>query len=223
MPHAFQAVSDHRLRVELLAAAVEAHTSNAPSALKDELAFGLGALAVAHRDRGDLIRAVDEAEAALRRWRAWKQAAKSTSRPEESSGARRVLASLPKRKGLVLIVDDDPAIRGSLAEALTSEGYDVEVAANGKLALDLLRSGVIPRPRVAVIDLIMPVMNGADLVAALRADRRLSAIPVVMVTGAPPDTEARLKPAGVRSIRKPFGIAQMVGLVRLSCQHLAGE
>jgi CheY-like chemotaxis protein len=70
----------------------------------------------------------------------------------------------PQQRPTVLIVDDDPGIRKMLVEVLALEGYPTETANNGQEALDLLpRSG----PRVVLLDLLMPRVDGADVVAAL--------------------------------------------------------
>src|SRR5690625_242364 len=77
----------------------------------------------------------------------------------------------------VLVVDDDPANRDSVARILQREGLEVHMAASGKEALDLLREEAI---QVLVTDLMMPEMSGVDL---LRATRAISpSTEVVMMT-----------------------------------------
>jgi CheY-like chemotaxis protein len=67
----------------------------------------------------------------------------------------------------ILIVDDDPAIRKMLVEMLSLEGYPAETANNGREALDVLgRSG----PRVVLLDLLMPEVDGRGVVEALSAN-----------------------------------------------------
>jgi CheY-like chemotaxis protein len=80
----------------------------------------------------------------------------------------------------VLIVDDDHDLRQTLSEILNDEGYAVETATNGREALDLLRRR--GAPRVVVLDLMMPVMDGWQLLDELRRDEALSRIPVIIIS-----------------------------------------
>jgi CheY-like chemotaxis protein len=82
----------------------------------------------------------------------------------------------------VLVVDDDDEIRVALAEVLEDEGYRVELAENGRDALALIDPE--RPPRVIILDMMMPVMDGWSVLAALRADANLANIPVVVVTAA---------------------------------------
>jgi len=80
----------------------------------------------------------------------------------------------------VLLVEDEPAIALSLGDALREEGLAVATAQNGLEALQLLRNGL--RPSVILLDLMMPVMDGASFREAQRRDPRLAAIPVVVLS-----------------------------------------
>lgn len=99
----------------------------------------------------------------------------------------------------VLIVDDVPSLRDLLARLLARCGYRVREAGNGREALAVLqREGP---PRIAFVDLEMPVMDGADFLrAAFGAGH---AFPAVIVSGAPEagETAAEL---GVGHIAKPY-------------------
>src|SRR5262245_60919098 len=70
----------------------------------------------------------------------------------------------------ILVVDDDPDIRDSLALLLDDAGYRVHTAGDGLQALALLEQ--IPRPALALVDLRMPVMDGVALIEAMRSDAR---------------------------------------------------
>ncbi len=83
----------------------------------------------------------------------------------------------------VLVVDDDPDIREAIAELLVDHEYDVTTAANGAEALDLLVNGRA-RPRVMLLDLMMPVMDGWRLMAELRARQGALELPRVIVFSA---------------------------------------
>lgn len=81
----------------------------------------------------------------------------------------------------ILVVDDDHAIRETLRSILEDEGYAVRAAANGREALDLLES-LSPPPRLLIIDLVMPVLDGWQLCAALARHPALSRVPVVVIS-----------------------------------------
>jgi CheY-like chemotaxis protein len=80
----------------------------------------------------------------------------------------------------ILLVEDDHAIRETIAELLEEEGYGVTCAANGAEALELLSAPEVPS--LILLDLMMPVMTGWELREALREDPRLASIPVVVIS-----------------------------------------
>ena len=82
-------------------------------------------------------------------------------------------------RGAVLVVDDDAGIRESLLEFLEEEGYEAFGAENGRRALELLEE--IESPRLILLDLMMPVMDGWQFLAE-RA-RRAQRSPVVLLSG----------------------------------------
>jgi CheY-like chemotaxis protein len=82
--------------------------------------------------------------------------------------------------GVVLIVDDDESIRESLELALEMENRPTAQAANGRAALDWLRQH--EAPCLILLDLMMPVMDGWQVIDHLRQDERLSEIPVVVIS-----------------------------------------
>ena len=99
----------------------------------------------------------------------------------------------------ILIVDDDNDVRRALTELLEEEGYSVAGAANGRVALELMRAGI--RPSLILLDLMMPGMNGWDFRTAQMRDPELSAVPVVVVTASGFSHE---------SIRTQFGPIELV-------------
>jgi CheY-like chemotaxis protein len=82
-------------------------------------------------------------------------------------------------RATVLVVDDDPAVRGLLAKALEKEGYRVIPAGNGVEALALAREY---RPQAITLDVMMPQMDGWGALREFKADAALRDIPVIMVT-----------------------------------------
>ena len=117
----------------------------------------------------------------------------------------------------VLIVEDDEDIRVDLAHMLANRGYATSTARNGVEALDELR-GSSP-PSLIILDLMMPTMDGWQLRDALRADPALTAIPVVLVSGAGDLAAAAEAVGAVAYLAKPFRIASLVDLVRRYCSR----
>jgi two-component system, OmpR family, response regulator CpxR len=114
----------------------------------------------------------------------------------------------------ILLVEDDPDIQDALRQILEEEGFHVYCASNGAEAIRLLPQ--IPRPRVALIDLMMPVMNGWELVKQLKQSATLCQIPVVAVSA----VNERDKPPGVDAfIRKPINVDKLIDIVRCQCDH----
>jgi DNA-binding response OmpR family regulator len=117
----------------------------------------------------------------------------------------------------VLIVEDDEDIRADLAAILRIKGFHVHGAANGREALDLLQTGA--PPCVIVLDLMMPVMNGWELRAALKADARLAPVPVIVMSGAG-RIEDSVPPLDAAAILvKPFELARLLELVARYCER----
>jgi DNA-binding response OmpR family regulator len=112
----------------------------------------------------------------------------------------------------VLIVDDDDAVREMMAELLAFEGFDTEVATNGQ---DALEKALARPPRVIVLDMMMPVMDGWTFCARKRLDASIADIPVVILSAAPIDRLINLPAAAV--LQKPFDYHGFVAVVRAHC------
>ncbi len=121
-----------------------------------------------------------------------------------------VAEDLLERVPLILLVEDDPGIRDTLAECLAAERYGVTPAENGAEALERVRGGV--RPDLVLLDLIMPVMNGAELLERLRADGVLGDVPVVLMTAAAPASGMEM-PAADAVLPKPFELDELLEVV----------
>ena len=104
----------------------------------------------------------------------------------------------------ILIVDDDPSIRVMLKLVFEIEGFEVVQAPHGAAALDLLKD---PLPSLVVTDMMMPVMDGKDLIRHLRSNPVLAALPIVVVSGNPDALEAGRMADAV--IGKPFGLDEL--------------
>src|SRR3954447_8960343 len=101
----------------------------------------------------------------------------------------------------VLVVDDDPAIRGLVAEALRVEGYSVDLAAHGREALEAMRAR---RPATVGLDLMMPVMDGFSFIEACQKEQLCAGVPIVVIS-AVQDALKRMEEIEVHAcIAKPF-------------------
>jgi DNA-binding response OmpR family regulator len=79
----------------------------------------------------------------------------------------------------ILVVDDEPEIRGLLQKALTARGYEVETAADGAEALGKVHASP---PALVLLDAMLPKVHGFEVARRLRADARTRGVPVVMMT-----------------------------------------
>lgn len=111
----------------------------------------------------------------------------------------------------VLVVEDDGLIRRSIAEFLKAEGYDVESAPNGKVALDKLKKG--SPPELILLDVMMPVMNAFEFRAEQWKDRALAHVPVIVLTGDGTPSEKAAKLGAIAFLQKPFPPVQLLNLV----------
>ena len=117
------------------------------------------------------------------------------------------------REPLVMVVDDDDDIRETLAGLLEDEGYQVVSFPHGKEALDALKGGLAPR--VILLDLMMPVMDGAEFRRAQLGDPALAAIPVILITAAGLEPIRRDDYSEV--LRKPLKIDRVLQVVAEYC------
>jgi CheY-like chemotaxis protein len=110
----------------------------------------------------------------------------------------------------VLLVEDDLDIRDVLQDVLEGEGYDVIPAANGKQALDFLTLNDPPGADLVILDLMMPMVSGWEVLERMARDRRLAGIPVIVVSAV-----AREKPPRAYTfLRKPFTLETLSRAVR---------
>ncbi len=117
---------------------------------------------------------------------------------------------VPPSCAAILVVEDEIDIRELVVEFLRFAGFNVYGAENGREALDILKS--LPQPTLILADLMMPVMDGPALIAALRNDDRFATLPVVIVTAA--DIAA---PQGYRRLKKPIILEDLLRMVNELC------
>jgi FixJ family two-component response regulator len=118
---------------------------------------------------------------------------------------------MPGESDVVLVVDDDTAVRGALKFALEVEGFRVR-AYNGPVAL--LGENNLPRFGCLVVDYRMPVIDGLELISVLR-ERGVTA-PALVITGrSSKDLEAQATKLGIREVlEKPLPDGALVAAVR---------
>ena len=113
----------------------------------------------------------------------------------------------------ILVVDDDPTIRNVVRGYLEQNGYQVLVASNGTMAMQTLRS---ESPDLLVLDLMLPDKDGWEITREIRADRRLAATPIIMLTARVDDMDKviGLELGADDYVTKPFNGREVVARVR---------
>jgi CheY-like chemotaxis protein len=115
----------------------------------------------------------------------------------------------------ILVVEDDVDARETLCEIVEMAGCSAVGAANGREALEVLAER---RPCLVILDLMMPIMSGHELLERMQLQPELAALPVVISTSAPHQA-----PQGVPIIPKPMDIAKMVEWIRRTCHCLPSQ
>jgi two-component system response regulator RegX3 len=110
----------------------------------------------------------------------------------------------------ILFVDDEPAIRDAVGYALRTEGFDVDMVADGEEALEAALGAPYD---LVVLDLMLPRMSGTEVCRRVRAE---SAVPIIMLTarGAELDRVLGLEVGADDYVTKPFSMAELVGRIR---------
>lgn len=111
----------------------------------------------------------------------------------------------------VLLVEDDPDLRGAMAEALQDEGYDVAMAINGREALRVLVS--LEVPCLVLVDLETPRVQGLGLLETLERDARFEQSRVVAMAAEPGPRPASV----VALLRKPVRLKDLMATVQEHC------
>ena len=116
--------------------------------------------------------------------------------------------SAPRDKPLVLVAEDDGDILALVAYRLERAGYDVITATNGEDAANLAAA---ERPDLAVLDVMMPRLDGYAVTRRIRADERTATMPVILLTARVQEADvARGFEAGADDyIKKPFSPQQL--------------
>jgi DNA-binding response OmpR family regulator/DNA-binding CsgD family transcriptional regulator len=127
---------------------------------------------------------------------------------------------MPNSPGdIVMMVDDDGDELGMLGQAMEHAGFGTLAAVSGNAALELLGRAI---PDLIVLDALMPGLDGFETCRRIKADTRLSHLPVIFMTGLkdPEDIVRGLECGGVDYVTKPVNIAELVARVRI---HIANS
>ncbi|MBJ7459576.1 MAG: response regulator [Thermoleophilaceae bacterium] len=120
---------------------------------------------------------------------------------------------IDRERPLVLVADDNADIRDLLATRLSTRGFSVTTAADGQAALEL---ALTEHPDIALLDWVMPIIQGHELCVKLKTDPRTAEIPVVMLTarGEEEDRLLGLDLGADAYLVKPFDIDELVGTLK---------
>jgi DNA-binding response OmpR family regulator len=111
----------------------------------------------------------------------------------------------------VLVVEDDPSVRGLLDTLLTSEGYRVTTASDG---IEGLSEAAAHRPAVILLDLVMPDLGGMRVLEEMQVNPLLSGVPVLVLTGRLEAIGALQDELGAdRVFSKPFGVEDLLARI----------
>jgi Response regulator containing CheY-like receiver, AAA-type ATPase, and DNA-binding domains len=112
----------------------------------------------------------------------------------------------------ILVVDDERFIRDNLVYALTAEKYTVSEAADGKIALNILKH---EKPDLIITDILMPEMDGITFIKTLKKNKELNAIPVIVISSVPfSSVKEKLARHFINEfIAKPFSLSILFSVV----------
>jgi CheY-like chemotaxis protein len=121
-----------------------------------------------------------------------------------------------KIKKRIMVIEDHKIIRDGMRELLETEGFNVQCAANGHEAIQMLRMNP-PLPSLILLDIAMPVKDGFKFREEQQLDENLAHVPVLVMT-AEDNVETKAQQLNaVGFIRKPFDIDYIVKIVRQHC------
>ncbi len=118
----------------------------------------------------------------------------------------------------ILLVEDDEGIRSSVTELLEMEGFNVHACDNGQLALDYLQT-THELPKIILLDLMMPVMNGFEFCESISTQEKLLRIPVVVMSADGHIMEKQFQTNAVAYFKKPIDIDQMLATLKEVMDH----
>jgi two-component system, sensor histidine kinase and response regulator len=114
----------------------------------------------------------------------------------------------------ILVIEDDLAIQQVITDVLENEGYKIFIAANGKLGIDLAKEII---PDLIICDVMMPVMDGYQVIAALLNNKKTSLIPFIFLSAIVEKDKVRfgMELGADDYLTKPFKIKELVNAVEI--------
>lgn len=125
-------------------------------------------------------------------------------------------------KAVILVVEDDPDIRELLAYALGKEGYEILQAPDGETGLRMMADR---KPDLVLLDVMLPGMDGLELLRRAKSDQATRAVPVIMASarGEEADVVAGLELGADDYVTKPFSPRVLVARVRTTLRRSGGR
>jgi two-component system alkaline phosphatase synthesis response regulator PhoP/two-component system response regulator VicR len=122
----------------------------------------------------------------------------------------------------ILAVDDEPSIRRLIEVNLAREGYQMETAENGAQALAKIRAN---KPDLLVTDVMMPEMDGFELVKNIRMDASLADLPIIMLTAKAQDRDVLegYQRGADLYLTKPFNPMELKQFVKRLLSDMSGD
>lgn len=114
---------------------------------------------------------------------------------------------------MILLAEDDEDVREMLAFTLSSRGFAVETVTDGRAVMAAM---AIKRPCLVILDLVMPVMTGHQVLAQMKAEH-LDDIPVCVISALGGPTPV----AAVAYLCKPFDLTEVVSIAEKYCSHVS--
>ena len=115
-------------------------------------------------------------------------------------------------KPVIFVVEDQEDLRESICEALDKSGFSAQGAPQGNDALMKLRSKAV-KPALILLDLLMPEKDGWEVVAAVKQDKALREVPIVLMSALPPHGTSLQAQGVAAALPKPFTIEELLFVV----------
>jgi DNA-binding response OmpR family regulator len=122
----------------------------------------------------------------------------------------------PRSQGRILVVEDDPAVQKALRRLFESEGYAVEIQANGQSALESFQAAA---PAVVILDLRLPKLSGSEVCKEIKAQAPTLPIVVLSATSDVSDKVLLLELGADDYVTKPFSPRELLARVRAALRH----
>lgn len=112
----------------------------------------------------------------------------------------------------LVVIDDETSVTALLAVILREEGYEVQVAYDGRRGLELIKT---VRPHLVICDIMLPLMGGLDVVSSMHSSPALRSIPVILMSAGLRPARLDFDPSlrGVDYIAKPFDLQNLLDLI----------